>query len=115
MRPSFSALLLSTLSLAAFTAAQAGALANGAWAPANCGTKPVAPQLDLKNPDAFNRSVVSVNAYRQSIRPYLDCLVQEGNADIQAISKSVTAAQQAAKETNDKIQADVKAADEKFK
>jgi hypothetical protein len=114
MRPFTSALLLSILSLAAL-GAHAGAVTNGTWAPSGCGPKPVTPQLDLKDPDAFNRSVAGVNTYRQAITPYLNCLVQEGNADIQTITKSAAAAQQAAKEANDKIQADVKAADEKFK
>lgn len=115
MRPFTSALLLATFSLATAMSAQAGTLANGTWSPSGCGAKPVAPPLDLKDPDAFNRSVASVNTYRQAITPYLNCLLQEGNADIQTITKSAAAAQQAAKDANEKIQADVKAADEKFK
>ncbi|MGH6648504.1 hypothetical protein [Aquabacterium sp.] len=114
MRPAFSTLLMSTLLLASLSA-EAGTLYGGTWVPTGCGAKPAAPQLDLKDPDAFNRSVSGVNTYRQAIRTYLDCLVQEANADIQTVTKSASAAQQAAKDANDKIQADVKAADEKFK
>ncbi|RZK99154.1 MAG: hypothetical protein EOP36_20130 [Rubrivivax sp.] len=115
MRLPSSALLFSTLSLFTCLSAEAGTVSAGAWTPTGCGAKPVTPQLDLKDPDAFNRSVARINTYRQAIGPYIDCLVKEANADIQAVTKSATAAQQAVKEANDKIQADVKAADAKFK
>lgn len=107
-----SALLILALSCAS---AQAGTVSAGQWAPTGCGAKPVAPTLDLSSADAYNKSVDGVNAYRQAIRPYLDCLVKEANADIGIISKSATVAQVSAKEANDKIQADVKAAEEKLK
>lgn len=96
-------------------ASQAGTVTAGQWTPNNCGPKPVAPVLDLSSPDAYNKSVDGVNTYRLAIRPYLDCLVKEANSDIAITSKSATAAQVAAKEANDKISADVKLADEKFK
>lgn len=115
MRSSIPALLLSALSLLASFSAEAGTLSGGTWAPTGCGAKPATPQLDLKDPDTFNRSVAGVNTYRQNIGPYLDCLVKEANADIQTVTKGAQAAQQAVKDANDKIQADVKAADEKFK
>lgn len=101
--------------LALAPAAQAGVIVSGAWSPATCGPKPEAPQLNLANADAYNASVANVNTYRQAIRPYLDCVVKEANADIQAITQAATATQQGAKATNDRIQADVKAAEEKFK
>lgn len=115
MRHPSIALLLSTVALAMSAGAHAGTISASTWSPSGCGAKPVTPVLDLKDPDSFNRSVVGVNSYRQAIRPYIDCLVQEANADIQAVTKSATAAQQAVREANEKIQADVKAADEKFK
>lgn len=95
--------------------AHAGVITAGQWVPSACGPKPVAPVLDLSSPDAYNKSVDGVNGYRQAIRPYIDCLLKEANADIAAVTKSANAAQVAAKEANDKITADVKAADEKFK
>lgn len=104
---------LATLSISA--TAQAGVIVSGTWSPAGCGPKPEAPQLNLRNADAYNASVVNVNTYRQAIRPYVDCVVKEANADIQAITQAATATQQGAKAANDKIQADVKAAEEKFK
>lgn len=109
------AIIFSAFICVASTGSQAGAISGGAWSPVSCGTKPIPPVLDLSSADAYNKSVDSVNAYRQAIRPYIDCLVKEANADIQAVTKSATVEQQAAKAANDKIQADVKAAEEKFK
>jgi hypothetical protein len=107
--------ILLSCTLLVLPAAQAGVLNNGAWTPAGCGAKPQAPSLDLRNADAYNRSVDAVNTYKVAIRQYLDCLVGEANADVQAVSKSANEAQRQAKETNDRIQADVKQADEKLK
>lgn len=108
--------LLSALGwFVAASTAQAGVIVSGVWSPTTCGPKPEAPQLNLSNADAYNASVVQVNTYRQGIRPYVDCVVKEANADIQAITQSASSTQQGAKTANDKIQADVKAAEEKFK
>lgn len=104
---------LTILSLSA--GAQAGVIVSGTWSPAGCGPKPAVPQLNLSNADAYNASVANVNTYRQAIRPYVDCVVKEANADIQAITQAATATQQGAKADNEKIQSDVKAAEEKFK
>lgn len=102
-------------SFAAFgSAAHAGTVADGTWKSALCGTKPPAAALDLSDPDAYNASVAAVDTYRQAIRGYIDCLVKEGNADIQAIAGTIKAEQQAATAADDKILADVKAADAKF-
>jgi hypothetical protein len=115
-KPSLRASLLAALTTLSISAtAQAGVIVSGAWAPAGCGPKPEPPQLKLSTADAYNASVATVNSYRQSIRPYVDCVVKEANADIQAITQAATATQQGAKAANDKIQADVKAAEEKFK
>lgn len=73
---------LTTLSIAA--TAQAGVIVSGTWAPAGCGPKPEPPQLSLSNADAYNASVAAVNTYRQAIRPYVDCVVKEANADVKA-------------------------------
>jgi hypothetical protein len=94
--------------------AQAGTLASGAWSSARCGAKPLAVSVDLRDPDAYNRSIEKVTAYQKDINTYLNCLVAEGNLDIQLISKSITDEQLAAKEAREKILADVKKANEKF-
>ncbi len=97
--------------------AHAGKVEAGAWTH-SCGPRPTAVSLDLRNPDAFNKSVGAVNAYRQTQRAWLDCLQNEGNADIKAtsqlISQYINGEAQAAKDANDKIAADAKAADAKF-
>lgn len=107
-------LTIVSLFILAVSSAEAGTLANNGWAPSKCGAAPVEFKLDLSDPDAFNRSVEGVNAYRQASLAYVDCLAQEANTDIQAITKSAKTAQQAAVDADTKIKADVKAADQKF-
>jgi hypothetical protein len=99
----------------AASAANAGQISNGSWQPANCGTKPDAPTIDLKDPDAYNRSVEAANTYNKAISSYLDCLVKEANADIQLISQNAKGAQQSAREVADRFQAAAKEAEAKFK
>ena len=94
--------------------AEAGNLAGSIWSSARCGTRPAAAAIDQRNPDAYNKSLDKVNAYQKDINVYLDCLVAEGNLDIQLISKLITDEQLAARTAREKILADVKAANEKF-
>jgi hypothetical protein len=107
-------LTLIPLFMVAVSSANAGTLANEGWAPSKCGAAPAEFKLDLRDPDAFNRSVEGVNAYRQASLTYVDCLAREANADIQAITQSAKTAQQAALDADAKIKADVKLADQKF-
>jgi hypothetical protein len=102
------------LIMVAATAAEAGTLANAGWLPSNCGSAPVAVKLDLSNLDAYNHSVGGVNNYRKSSRTYVDCLIQEANSDIQAITKAAKSAQQAALDADNKILEDEKEAEKKF-
>jgi hypothetical protein len=95
--------------------AQAGTLANGAWSPAGCGPRPEAPVVNAKDDKAYNQTVDAVNAYLPLVRTYLDCLAQEANADIKALTQSATAAQQAALAAREKVVTEVKAAGEKLK
>ncbi|MCB5189142.1 hypothetical protein LG198_00140 [Methylobacillus arboreus] len=95
--------------------AEAGTLADGKWASAKCGPRPIAPALDLNNEDAYNKSVSAVNAYREQVKPYLDCIVEEANADIQAINNQARNEQLAIQEANNQIVEDAKTASEKFK
>ncbi|WP_051378638.1 hypothetical protein [Derxia gummosa] len=97
------------------TGASAGSLAGGDWQPSKCGARPEPPALDLRNADAFNKSVDGVNTYRQAARTYLDCVVAEANADLQTVTRVAREAQQSARAAEDKIQADLRAANEKFK
>lgn len=103
------------LALVFSAAAHAGTVADGTWKSAKCGAKPAAATLNLSDADAYNASIAAVDAYRQAIRAYLDCLAKEGNADIQAIATTIKVEQQAATAADDAILADAKAADAKFK
>lgn len=93
---------------------QAGTLSGGAWTATGCGVRPATPTLDLKDSDAFNRSVDVVNAHLKAIRAYVDCLTAEANADLQAVSQSATATQTSVREARDRLLADVKAAEQKL-
>ena len=93
---------------------EAGTVAGSDWSPSGCGAAPKEYKLDLSNPDAYNKSVEGVNAYRQAARDYVDCLAKEANSDIQTITRSAKTAQQAALDADKKILEDVKAADKKF-
>lgn len=103
-------LAIATL-LAATLPAHAGKIDNGSWTH-SCGPRPAAVSLDLKNPDAFNKSVGTVNTYRQTQRAWLDCLQNEGNADIKAtsqlISQFINGEAQTARDANDQIAAEAK-------
>ncbi len=115
MKDIHASLMVGALTLAGFSA-QAGQFdGSGTWAPSACGARPDAPTLNLKDPDAFNRSVEAANAYNKLANAYLDCLVKEANADIQGITKQANAARQGVKEVNERLQAEAKAAAEKFK
>jgi len=105
---------LFALALITASNAEAGAVVNNAWTPSSCGPTPVAPKVESSNNDAFNRSVDAVNLYRKNLRTYQDCLIQEANSDIQTITKSAKDSQQTTKDADEKIIAEVKAADKKL-
>jgi hypothetical protein len=103
--------LLATTGPAAF----AGTLSGSAWTASGCGAQPVAPVVDLKNVDAYNASIERVNAYLPLLKTYIDCVTQEANGDLKAVSQSANASQAEAREAREKILSDVKAAEAKFK
>lgn len=113
MKPFPSALLAVWLG-ALSVPAGAGTLANNAWSSARCGPRPLAVSVDLRDADAYNRSLGKVNAYQREINGYLDCLVAEGNLDIQLITKAITVEQLAALKARERILGDVDKAGEKF-
>lgn len=102
------------VALIAASSVEAGTFAGGNWTPSGCGAAPAEYKLNLSNPDAYNASVEGVNKYRQGAHDYIECLAQEANNDIQTITRSAKAAQQARLDADQKIQDDVKAADKKF-
>jgi hypothetical protein len=105
------------LSLAMLSCAgglHAGTLSGSDWSPAGCGARPEPPQLDLRDPLAYGDSAGSVDGYRANVRTYLDCLAREANGDMRIITRSAAAAEQAAREAEEAILADVQAANDKF-
>lgn len=101
--------------LAAAPAAFTGTLSGSSWAATGCGAKPMAPAVDLKNVDADNKSIERVNDFLPLLKTYVDCVTQEANGDLKSVSQSANAAQLEAREAREKIVADVKTAQEKFK
>lgn len=100
--------------LLVISSAQAGTIANNEWTATTCGPVPAEAKLDLKNPDAYNKSVEAVSNFRIANHAYLDCVIKEANADIQTVNKSATTFQQKVVDADNKIQDDIKAADKKF-
>lgn len=94
--------------------AWAGTLEGATWKPGQCGPTPTPPALAVRNVDAYNATVALVNTYRKQSRAHTDCLVREANADIQAITQAATAAQQAEREADARLLAELKAAGDKL-
>lgn len=94
--------------------AVAGTLADNLWNSARCGSRPLVVSVDLRDAEAYNQSLEKVNVYQREINRYLDCLVAEGNSDIQLITKVITTEQLAALKDREKLLADVDKASKKF-
>lgn len=86
----FTAVLL----LSAVLNANAGSLANGGWTPANCGAEPPPPTLDESSVTAFNASLKTVKDWQQRAQAYNHCVVNEANADNEAIAQAANAQQE---------------------
>jgi hypothetical protein len=66
--------------------ANAGTIANGAWAPSTCGSDPgPRPEFNTKNADGFNKSVKDATAWQEKSKTFTECMVNEGKADQNAI------------------------------
>jgi len=82
----------------------AGSLQNGVWQVSDCGEKPVAPVINTKSVDDFNRSVNDINTWQEKSQQYYNCLVTEANTDNDAITKSTIAAQDEYQQEVNRIQ-----------
>ncbi len=89
----------------AMLSANAGTLKKDGWDASDCGNKPLAPELDFETIEAFNESVVAINAWQQQAVAYLQCVGKEADADIKRIADSVAARQKEHKELVDNISA----------
>lgn len=72
----------------------AGNLKNGVWQATSCDEKPVAPVINTKSADDFNKSIKDINTWQEKSQQYYNCLVTEANADNATIAKSANAAQE---------------------
>ena len=97
-------LLLNSLAVA-----HAGTLSNGQWSP-ECESSPEPPTLETTGTiEAYNASVKAVNDWQTLAQTYMACLVNEANADNEAIAKAANKEQAKLKATLDKIKADATA------
>jgi hypothetical protein len=58
-----------------------------------CGEKPAKPIIQDTNAEAFNKSVADINVWQQNNQEYLQCLINEANADNSLIANSANKAQ----------------------
>lgn len=73
--------------------AQAGSLINGEWKTSHCGQKPIPPEVDVRDIDAYNKSVTAVNEWQKQSGTYFECQVKEANEDNKAIAEKANAEQ----------------------
>lgn len=107
-------LFIAAMIIGVIGSADAGTLVNGNWAPAGCGVKPVAPQIDGKDVETFNKSVAAINEWQQQARVYFECLVKEANADNAAIAEAANREQAGYRESVENVGAAAEAAKKKL-
>lgn len=66
----------------------AGNVVNGVWAPSHCGSKESAPVIDHSSVDAYNNSIKKINDWQNFANDYMNCLINEANADNALIAKT---------------------------
>lgn len=71
----------------------AGTLTDGRWVPTGCGSAPALPTIASTSVDAYNQSLKAVRLWQAQAQAYHHCLVEEANADNQAIATAANAAQ----------------------
>lgn len=94
--------------------ASAGTITNGTWAPANCGSQPVTPAISDKSAEAYNKSLKSLKEWQTKAQAYIDCLLNEANADNKSIVGSANAEQDRYNATVKELNAATAAAKEKL-
>lgn len=90
--------------------ASAGSISDGKWSPSNCGSNPETPVIDASNVDTFNKSIVAISDWQLKSRSWIECLINEANADNKLIADSANQEQQNYREKLEKISAEAKAA-----
>ncbi|MDD4914893.1 MAG: hypothetical protein PHW13_07630 [Methylococcales bacterium] len=94
--------------------AQAGTLQNGEWTAGDCGAKPVAPQIDAHDAEAYNQSVTAINQWQQQANSYYECQVREANKDAGIIAAKARLSQEEYRQIMDGVTATMDAAKKKL-
>jgi hypothetical protein len=88
-------IFIATLALLSCTGEpHAGSFANGAWTPSNCGSQPETPTIEDSSGEAYNNSLKGLKTWQAKAQTYVNCLINEANADSQAIAASANAEQE---------------------
>lgn len=68
--------------------AEAGNVVIGVWVPSHCGFKQSVPVIDQSSVDAYNKSIKEINDWQHLANDYMNCLINEANADNALIAKT---------------------------
>jgi hypothetical protein len=98
-------LLSLTIMLSASTI-QAGVLTSGKWMSSGCGSAPEDPITDA--------NIKMIQAWQQKAQSFVNCVVNEANADNNLIAESANAEHTKFKATVSKINAEVQATKQKL-
>jgi hypothetical protein len=102
-------ILVSTVSVA-----KAGSISKGVWSPTACGTQPVTPVVEQNSIEAYNKSITVVNEWQQKANDFMNCVINEANADNGLIAKTANEEQAQFRRLIDKVKADTDAAKDKL-
>ena len=81
-------IMLVGLVLFSVSVAIAGNVVNGVWVPSHCGSKQSEPVIDESSVDAYNKSIKEINDWQHLANDYMNCLINEANADNALIAKT---------------------------
>jgi hypothetical protein len=94
--------------------ASAGTLENGTWRPDGCGPVPETPAIVSSSADAFNQSIAAVNEWREKLRAFDECMINEANQDGAAIAEAAKAHQQRYQDASARLSDELAAARDQF-
>ena len=100
--------------VSAISVAKAGSISNGVWSPTTCGTQPVTPVVEQNSIEAYNKSIAVINGWQQKANDFMNCVINEANADNALIAKTANEEQAQFRRLIDKVKADTDAAKDKL-
>ena len=108
------AVFVAAMLLQSLHPALAGSLATGQWTLGSCGDKPAPPVVNVRDADAYNKSVKLTNEWQEKASVYYDCVIKEANADTAAITAKANSEQAEYKQTFEGIVSALDAAKKKL-